>query len=201
MKLLLHTCCGPCLLYPLGRLREQGLEPVGYFYNPNIHPLLELERRIEALEEVSMRRGVEMIWDRRLYGLDSWLRQLEGRFSQEERCPVCYRMRLEAAAHAAVSMGFSAMSTTLLYSRYQRHELIRQMGREIADSHGIQFLYEDFRQGWSQGIEEAKALGIYRQPYCGCIFSEAERYRGRKRRMEKRLASSGVTGGSEGAVG
>jgi predicted adenine nucleotide alpha hydrolase (AANH) superfamily ATPase len=187
MKLLLHTCCGPCLLYPLNSLRQQGIEPVGYFFNPNIHPLLEFERRVEALETVCQKMGVEMVWDSRLYGLEVWLRGLEGRFSQQERCPVCYRTRLEAAARTAAALGFSAFSTTLLYSKYQRHELIRQMGEEVAGAYGLDFFYQDFRIGWSQGIEEAKAIGIYRQPYCGCIFSEAERYKGRKKRMEKRL--------------
>ncbi len=200
MKLLLHTCCGPCLLYPLDSLRQQGIEPVGYFFNPNIHPLLEFERRVEALETVCQKRGVEMVWDSRLYGLDDWLRELGGRFSQQERCPVCYRIRLEAAARAASALGFSAFSTTLLYSKYQRHELIRRMGEEIARAHGLDFFYQDFRTGWSQGIEEAKAIGIYRQPYCGCIFSEAERYKGRKGRMEKRLlAGAGGISGAETA--
>ncbi len=189
-KLLLHICCGPCVLYPLEVLRAEGVEPVGYFFNPNIHPLREMERRVEALETVSEELGFHLIWDPEIYGLTHWLKLLKGRYQQSERCPECYRMRLEATARTAVANGFPCFSTTLLYSRYQRHELICQMGEEIAVKHGLSFYYHDFRQGWEQGIQAAKELDIYRQPYCGCIFSEAERYGGRLRKMEKRLLQS-----------
>ena len=97
-------------------------------------------------------------------------------FHEEERCPLCYRMRLEATAKKAREIGADAFSTTLLYSRYQRHETIRALGEELATQFGVPFLYEDFRVGWQEGIDASLEMGLYRQPYCGCIYSEQERY-------------------------
>jgi predicted adenine nucleotide alpha hydrolase (AANH) superfamily ATPase len=85
-------------------------------------------------------------------------------------------MRLGAAGTAAKEKGFTLFTTTLLYSKYQKHDLIAGVARETAKEHGIEFYYEDFRQGWREGIVESKAMGLYRQQYCGCIYSERERY-------------------------
>ncbi len=190
MKILLHVCCGPCSLYPVVSLKEQGVEPVGFFFNPNIHPFRELERRIEALEAVSSALDFPVIWDTGGYGLASWLSALDGRFDMVSRCPVCYRLRLEETARRARQMNIPVISSTLLYSRYQRHELILETGRSVAKAYGLDFYYEDFRKGWQQGIDASIELGIYRQPYCGCVFSEAERYSKRIDRLMNRLASS-----------
>lgn len=92
------------------------------------------------------------------------------------RCRSCYRIRVEAVALEAKARAMEAFSTTLLYSRYQKHEWIKEVGLEMEERYQIPFHYQDFRPGWGQGVEKSKALGLYRQPYCGCIFSERERY-------------------------
>ena len=187
MDIFLHICCGPCALYPIGILKAQGMHITGFFYNPNIHPFREYERRVEALEEVARVKDVPIVWDESGYGLKDWLSSLDGVTAQKERCPLCYEMRLERSAKEARDRGFKYYSTTLLYSKYQRHGLIREIGQEKARKYGIGFYYQDFRRGWIEGIEEAVALGIYRQPYCGCIFSESERYAKRIKRLSDRL--------------
>ncbi len=186
MNLLLHICCGPCSLYPLTVLREKGITTRGYFFNPNIHPFREYERRVKALETVAEKFSLPMIWDKRGYDLEHWFQAINDSRDHTRRCPVCYRVRLEAAARVAAETGMEAFTTTLLYSRYQRHDVIRKTGIEAASRHGVKFWYHDFREGWQQGIDMSIEAEIYRQPYCGCIFSERERYEKR----EKRLASA-----------
>ena len=188
MELLLHVCCGPCALYPLTVLKDQGIQPIGYFFNPNIHPFMELERRIAALETVSENKSFPIIWDTSGYGLKRWLEAVGDDLEPGHRCLACYRLRLEETAKKARETGVLAMSTTLLYSKYQRHEAIREIGKEVAEKAGLKFYYEDFRKGWQEGIDASIELGIYRQPYCGCIFSEAERYSKRIERLMARLS-------------
>ncbi len=173
MKLVLHVCCGPCTVYPLAVLRQQGMEVKGFFHNPNIHPFKEFRRRIVALEEFAAREKMAVEIDRQ-YGLRHYLRQVV--FREDDRCRQCYRMRLIATAEYALELGADAFSSTLLYSRYQNHELIRELGEEIGRQYGVSFHYDDFRQGWQEGIDKTIAMGIYRQPYCGCVYSEQERY-------------------------
>ncbi len=181
-NLLLHICCGPCTLYPLRTLREEGLEPVGFFYNPNIHPYREFRKRMAALREVAEKRSLEVIWNRD-YGLREFLREVV--FREEDRCEVCYYLRLSETARLAKELGHSAFSTTLLYSPFQKHDLIRDIGETLARRFGLNFLYRDFREGYRKGQKEALELGLYRQPYCGCIFSEQERYDKKFRRRRK----------------
>jgi predicted adenine nucleotide alpha hydrolase (AANH) superfamily ATPase len=187
MEILLHTCCGPCTFYPIKELRKEGHKVLVYFYNPNIHPLREFERRVEALEIAAKKFEFPVLWDESGYGLRDWLNKIGTRQEPEDRCPVCYRMRLEATAKKAVELGVPAFTTTLLYSRYQRHNLISDIGRELSRAYSIKFYYRDFRDGWVEGIEISKELGIYRQPYCGCIFSEEERYKNRAKRLQKKF--------------
>jgi predicted adenine nucleotide alpha hydrolase (AANH) superfamily ATPase len=108
------------------------------------------------------------------YTLEEFLRQMA--FREEERCRICHHLRLEATAKVAKHGKFAAFTTTLLHSRHQNHELIKAIGETVGKEQGVEFLYRDFREGWKQGIEESKALGLYRQSYCGCIYSEKERY-------------------------
>lgn len=174
MKLLLHICCAPCAVYPVSRLKEAGFEPRGFFYNPNIHPSQEYARRLDALTHFAAVEGLPLDVPEG-YDLDGFLVRVAGRGTG--RCEQCYRMRLEAAADAARAGGFTLMSTTLLYSRRQKHDLIAGVAREAAADRGLELYYEDFRAGWQQGIDRSKALGLYRQQYCGCVYSEAERFR------------------------
>jgi hypothetical protein len=173
MNILLHVCCGPCTVYPLQVLRSEGHQVHGYFYNPNIHPFREFSRRIEALEEFSRRCDLIVDYDRE-YGLKEYLRRVV--YNEERRCLLCYKMRLIETVRKAKEFGADAFSTTLLYSRYQQHEAIKNLAAQLAEEYNIAFYYRDFREGWQEGIELAVAMGIYRQPYCGCIYSEQERY-------------------------
>ena len=184
MKLVLHVCCGPCTAYPLTLLRDEGIHPTGFFHNPNIHPFREFQRRLAALDTLStiMAFQVETV---REYGLKEYLRQVV--FHEEERCNYCYEMRLLATAAHARKIGAEAFTTTLLYSRYQKHDTIRATGERIGAASGVPFYYRDFREGWQQGIELSKAMDLYRQPYCGCIYSEQERY-DKKFRKNKQTA-------------
>lgn len=172
-RILLHTCCGPCTLYPLDRLRQLSWHVHGFFYNPNIHPFQERQRRLDALHTVSSQRELPLIV-RPEYELERFLRAVA--FREESRCILCYSMRIEATARLARKSRFDAFTSTLLYSRHQQHTLIRSVAEDAARKHGIPFLYEDFRTGWSDGQGAAKAMGLYRQSYCGCIYSERDRY-------------------------
>ncbi|MBU0663525.1 MAG: epoxyqueuosine reductase QueH [Proteobacteria bacterium] len=173
MNLFLHICCGPCATYPLAKLRQEGIAVNGYFYNPNIHPYREFKKRIEGVQQLAEISNLKVEIETR-YGLTEYLREVV--FHEHQRCPLCYAMRLEVVAQKAKERGDDAFSTTLLYSKYQDHEGIRRIGERLALKHEIEFYYEDFREGWKEGIEQAIAMDLYRQPYCGCIYSEQERY-------------------------
>lgn len=171
-RLLLHVCCGPCAIFPLSRLREQGLVPSGYFFNPNIHPYSEYLRRKDALAEFARREDWPVIFAAE-YPLDEYFRRVVCR--EGERCRFCYALRVRQAARMARDGGFASFSTTLLVSPFQKHELIREAGEAAATEYGIPFHYEDFRPGFRGGVIRSRELGLYRQQYCGCIFSEKER--------------------------
>jgi hypothetical protein len=173
MKLLLHTCCGPCSIFPVRELRADGAAVTGFFFRHNIHPYAECLRRQETLQTYSQQIGLEVIYQDG-YDLEGFIRQVA--FHEDQRCRICYRERLGAAAAVARQGNFEAFSTTLLYSRYQQHEVIREMGESIGRTAGIPFHYRDFRVGWQQGVAESRSLGMYRQKYCGCIYSEKERF-------------------------
>ena len=173
MKILLHICCANCAIYPLERIGEKGEEVVGYFFNPNIHPYQEYQKRLDALRQYSEKVGLEVIY-RDEYLLEEFLKNVSHRIN--ERCRFCYSIRLEATAREAKDQGFDGFSTTLLQSTHQNHAQIKETGERMAQEVGIPFYYEDFRQGWRRGLEVSKSLGLYRQQYCGCIYSEKERF-------------------------
>lgn len=188
MQVLMHICCGPCAVYPVQRLRQQGYEVEGFFYNPNIHPYQEFRRRLEAVRQFGSETGLAIEVEE-CYGLVAFLRQVV--FHEQERCGHCYDMRLRQTVQQAAARGIEAFSTTLLYSRYQNHPLLIEKCEQLADSYGVRFLYEDFRIGWQQGIDESIRMGLYRQPYCGCIYSEQERYDKQFRKKRKPQANNG----------
>jgi len=173
MKILLHICCANCAIYPLEQMQEKGENAVGYFFNPNIHPYQEYQKRLDALKIYSEKVGLKVIY-RDEYLLEEFLRNVSHRI--KERCQYCYSVRLEATAQEAKKEGFDGFSTTLLQSTHQNHALIKETGERVARVVGIPFYYEDFRQGWRRGVEVSKATGLYRQQYCGCIYSEKERF-------------------------
>jgi len=173
MKILLHMCCAPCAIYPLESLRAAGHLITGFFFNHNIHPYQEYRRRLEAVECYAEIADLPMIW-RDEYRLEEFLAATAS--APGERCSYCYASRLERTAREAAESGFDAFTTSLLYSRYQRHDVIREEGERAADLFGVRFLYVDFRPGWKHGIDASRQLGLYRQQYCGCVYSEKDRY-------------------------
>ncbi|MFA4987622.1 MAG: epoxyqueuosine reductase QueH [Candidatus Brocadiia bacterium] len=173
-RIFLHVCCAPCLSGVIPALEGEGISFSGWFYNPNIHPLLEFRKRIKALRVLQSRLGFEIAIDDN-YGLEPFLNLLAGRWGRD-RCELCYAHRLNAAAKRAAGQGFGSFSTTLLISTEQNHEMIASYGQQAARSAGIEFLYRDFRPFRDRGRELARKANLYRQQYCGCIFSECERY-------------------------
>lgn len=184
MNLLLHICCGPCSIYPLAQLQKMGIDVYGYFYNPNIHPYREFKQRIQGVKKFSAISQLEIEIET-TYGLIEYLRKVV--FHEKERCPLCYTMRLEAVARKARDRGDDAFSTTLLYSKYQDHEYIRKIGKNVGRKYQIDFYYQDFREGWQQGIDLAIEMDLYRQAYCGCIYSEQERYDKRNKKNIQKI--------------
>jgi len=173
MKILLHVCCANCAIYPINSMRAEGLEVMAFFYRHNIHPYTECLRRQEALEAYAEQIDLKVIYQEG-YDLEGFIRNVA--FRESERCNYCYHDRLRAAALLARHGKFDYFSSTLLYSKHQKHDLIRSIGESIGKSVGVPFLYHDYREGWKEGIECSKQMGLYRQHYCGCIYSEKERY-------------------------
>jgi predicted adenine nucleotide alpha hydrolase (AANH) superfamily ATPase len=182
LKLLLHICCGPCATYPVEELRKAGIEPLGYFYNPNIHPYQEFKKRLTTLQNYAQAVDLEVHYNRN-YDFEEFLRSVA--FHEKERCQYCYKLRLEMAAAAAKELGCTHLSSTLLVSPYQKHDLIQETGERMAQKYGLEFYYQDWRGGFRHGQELARELELYRQPYCGCIYSEAERFCRQKRKQAK----------------
>lgn len=173
MNILLHQCCGPCSVYPVRMLKEQGHTLTGYWFNPNIHPVLEFYKRLETLRNFNLRENIPLILDE-TYGLTEFVQAVG--HDHANRCSYCYTVRLEAAAKTAKENGLDGFTSTLLYSRYQNHEMMISIAQKMAEKYGVMFYYMDFREGWKEGIDTSKALGMYRQQYCGCIYSEEDRY-------------------------
>jgi epoxyqueuosine reductase len=169
-RLLLHICCAPCLCHPHRVLTAEAVDFTGFWYNPNIQPYREYQARLQAVEDFTRTRKMPAVF-RDEYPLERTLELLA-----RERCRGCYRVRLEETARQAKAQGFQAFSSTLLYSIYQKHDLIKDLGRELAQEYGIEFYYRDFRPGWEEGRRLSVEHGLYRQKYCGCIFSERDRY-------------------------
>ncbi|MFU8767153.1 MAG: epoxyqueuosine reductase QueH [Candidatus Methanoperedens sp.] len=172
MRILAHVCCAPCFTYPHKQLEEAGHDVTGFFYNPNIHPYLEYMTRIKSLEKYVGFKSVDIIY-KDVYDIEKYLK---GTLESQDRCAFCYELRLEETAKTASSSRFDAFTTTLLISPYQKHELLKKTGEKIGDEYGIEFYYEDFRKGYRESREISKGLELYMQKYCGCIFSEKERY-------------------------
>lgn len=173
MKLLVHTCCGPCSIYPIQVLRDERYDVMAFFYRYNIHPYTECMRREETLKNYADSISLKLIIQPG-YEIEGFLRNVA--FREADRCTYCYHERLTTTAHFAKKGKFDGFTTTLLYSRFQKHDQIRAIGEAVGKSVGVPFYYQDFRDGWKSGIESSKRLGMYRQPYCGCIYSEKDRY-------------------------
>ena len=186
MNLLLHMCCGPCSCYPVKKLREDGIEPRGYFFNPNIHPYKEWDMRLKTAKEFAEKVDMKIITDENYMLRDFLKKALMAESVENGRCRMCYTWRLEQAAKFAAENGFDSFTSTLFYSIYQQHDLMKETAEFFAEKYGVSFYYEDFRTGWQEGTDISIDLGLYRQPYCGCIFSEEERYSKAIRKQKKK---------------
>ena len=172
-SVLIHGCCAHCAAYTVNHWRGQGYEVSVFWYNPNIHPYQEHQQRLEAMKALSQEMDFPLhISDG--YDLIEYFRQVAGH--EAERCQHCFRLRLSKTAEAARQMGVGAFTTTLLISPHQKHELIRKTGNKLAEEMGIEFLYADIRKRYSESRHLTKPLDLYRQQYCGCLYSEWERY-------------------------
>lgn len=163
MKILMHTCCAPCLLGTKEALTTNtDCELTAFFYNPNIFPREEGKKRLSELYKIADALIVEE---------DDTVPT----YFAPGNCETCYRMRLTKTAEKARELGFEAFSTTLLTSPYQKHDLLKAVGEDIALTMGIPFYYGDFRPGFRAGQSKARDLELYRQKYCGCRSSFEER--------------------------
>ncbi|GHV42850.1 hypothetical protein FACS189490_12590 [Clostridia bacterium] len=172
MKLLLHVCCAPCAVKCAEALRKEA-DTALFWFNPNIHPFTEYENRLASVKLLAENENIPLIIHG-TYGLRGFLTAVQENIN--ERCGVCYETRLYETAKFAAENGFDCFSTTLLISPYQNHELIKQTAEAAAKKFGVPFLYRDFRTLFRDGQKAAREAGFYMQKYCGCIFSEEERY-------------------------
>ena len=173
MKVLLHICCAPCANRPLADLQAQGHEVTGFWYNPNIHPFTEYRARRNCLREYAASIELPLL-ERNDYGLRPFVRTVAEDIAG--RCIKCYEMRLYETARQAAEGGFDSFTSSLFISPYQNHELMRETAERAAHEYGVEFLYRDFRPYFRAGQEKARQMQMYIQKYCGCVFSEQERY-------------------------
>ncbi len=179
MRLLLHSCCAPCSVYCVDSLRKEGIEPTLFWYNPNIHPYKEYESRRDTWLDYCKKLELDYFLEDE-YGLDEFCRNvaddLVGRCAK-----YCYPVRLRKTFEYAKANGFDAVSTSLLYSIYQKHDLIKKLCEDYSKEFGVEFLYRDFRYGFWEGHDKAVELGLYMQKYCGCVYSEEDRFLKKKK--------------------
>jgi predicted adenine nucleotide alpha hydrolase (AANH) superfamily ATPase len=175
MKILLHICCGVCAGSVAERLLLEGHQLTGYFFNPNIHPSAEYEMRLEVARRVADWLGFPL--ESASYEIETWLTETVALAQEPEggkRCEVCYRIRLQAAHQYMKERDFDAFATTLTVSPHKSAGVVNRVGKEIG---GDRFLARDFKKqdGFKRANEIARKLGLYRQHYCGCVYSMNEK--------------------------
>ncbi len=173
MNILLHICCAPCEIYPAEALKEKGHVAAGFFYNPNIHPYSEYLKRKKEVERYSKEIGLNVTYSD--YDIEGYFQHIVYNEALDNRCPVCWWLRMKKTAQFAKESAFDAFTTTLLGSPYQDHEVLKSVCGDVAKQADIKFYYEDFTKGFKEAHNKAKSNGIYCQNYCGCLFSEKER--------------------------
>ncbi len=182
MNLLLHICCACCLCAPLEELRKEGFGVTGLFYNPNIHPFLEFRKRLKALRVFQESDPIPVIYHED-YGLREYLKMVN--YEGNDRCADCYAMRLRYTANCAKENRFDAFTSTMLFSIYQNHEQLKMLSEGLSKEYGVDFIYRDYRHLSECSHDMARKKMIYRQGYCGCVFSEYERYKDTTRELYK----------------
>lgn len=173
-RVLLHVCCAQCAIGAFEALSQESFEVRGYFCNPNIHPLIEFRRRLKAVKTLRDRMKLDIECNEN-YGLKEYLGAVAGR--EDDRCPVCYSLRFSAACAKAAEEGIGLVTTTLFSSPHQDHGLISDVGAQEAQKHGVEFVVRDFRPQQEFAREKTQKMKLYRQQYCGCIYSEFERFK------------------------
>ena len=176
-KVLIHVCCAHCAAYTTEYWRQQGHEIAGLWYNPNIHPYTEHQQRLESMKLLAQQIDLPLLVVDG-YDINEYFRRVAGH--EEERCRHCFDLRLAKTAETAREKGYDAFTTTLLISPHQKHEIIREIGSKIAGEQGVEFLYADLRKRYSDSRHITKSMELYRQQYCGCVYSEWERYAEKK---------------------
>ncbi len=174
MLILLHVCCAPDATTAVERLREEGYEPVLFFFNPNIQPQEEYDKRLEATVNLSKLWNLKLIVEKS--GENLWKQQIKGLEGFPEgslRCAKCIEFRLRSTAQYAEKNGFQIFSTTLTTSPRKNSNLILEIGENISKDYAVEYLHRDFKKknGFLRSVQLSKELGLYRQNYCGCIYS------------------------------
>ncbi|MFC1906318.1 epoxyqueuosine reductase QueH [Chloroflexota bacterium] len=172
-SVLVHCCCAHCAAYTTQYWWQQGYEVSALWYNPNIHPYMEYQYRLEAIKSLAQEMNLSLIITES-YDMIDYFRQVAGH--EPQRCQHCFRLRLLKAAETAHQAGFDAFTTSLLISPHQKHDLLREIGNEISGEKGVDFLYADLRKHYTDSRRMIKEFNFYRQQYCGCVYSEWERY-------------------------
>jgi predicted adenine nucleotide alpha hydrolase (AANH) superfamily ATPase len=191
VRLLLHCCCGPCAVEVADHFRTLGDEVVGWFFNPNIYPEAERRLREQTLAEAAARIEMPLLSAGPGMTLEEFLAVLVPPRAESRsgvRCAACYQLRLEATAREAAASRCEAFSTTLLISPYQDMEAIREAGLRAGERHGVVFRFEDLRERYPDSCRRSRAMGLYRQNYCGCLFSALERAERRSRRAIAKIS-------------
>ncbi len=173
MKILLHTCCAPCLVVPWADLRSEGHEVTAFFYNPNIHPYSEYLRRLDALQSYTKDKGISVLIGDESHEMEEWFRRTA--FREHHRCEACFDLRIRKTIEMAKFKGYDAFSSTLFYSRFQKHEMLKEVCETLSVEMAMPVYYRDWRTRWNEGVKQYRITGLYRQKYCGCIYSEKER--------------------------
>ena len=207
MKILLHICCSNCALYPVKMIPSDGHSIAGFWFNPNIHPLEEHSLRLDSFNKLSDAWRLDVLpvdaYEPEIYfdllniknrdplsgpgsnGSGSW--NSSNTLKAPERCRACYTLRLEKTAEQARADGFDAFTTTLLISPYQDIEGIDSIGKALGDKYNVEFYFRDFRPYYREAMTLSKELGLYRQNYCGCLFSREERRGVREKRDRRKM--------------
>lgn len=173
-KILLHACCGICSAYPVSFLKDAGYEVVVYFYNPNIYPDVEYQKRLEAEKILCENSGVELIVEE--YNQEEFFDYVKGFETEPEkglRCDKCFELRLTKTANKAKELGIENFTTSIVISPHKNFQKLSTIGEEIASKTGLNFLAIDFKKkdGFLKTNKIANSLSLYRQNYCGCKFS------------------------------
>ncbi len=172
-SVLVHCCCAHCTAYTVDYWRQEEYEVSALWYNPNIHPYMEHQHRLEAMQSLAQEVNLPLITTEG-YDIVDYFRQVAGH--EPQRCQYCFRLRLLKTAETAHQAGFNAFTTSLLISPHQKHDLLGEIGNKLVEEKGIDFLYADLRKHYSDSRHMTKGLNLYRQQYCGCVYSEWERY-------------------------